>query len=92
MPKTISIDINGDEYAARVLPKEGDDWQPAALRAVRRRFGKSASVWNWQHDCRQEDRNGRVTRNCYKATVVGREYRRGAGYPILAEIRLWIAN
>jgi hypothetical protein len=87
---TISIDINGTDYKARVLPNE-DDWQPAALRAVQRRFGKSASVWAWQVDCRQEDRSGRVTRVGYKATVVGKRERHGGGHPILAEVRLWVA-
>jgi hypothetical protein len=89
--RSITVDINGVDYTARIMAHD-EDWQAAALRAVQRRFGRSAAVWRWTIDSRQVDRAGNTVRVGYKGTVVGKENPRryGGGHPILAEARLWL--
>lgn len=55
--RTIAVDINGTDYRARILNHE-DNWEPAALRAVQKRFGKAAAVWRWTLDSREVDQQG----------------------------------
>lgn len=76
------------DISARILP--GETFRDAAARAIRRRFGKGAAAWSWTAESWQVDGDGNTTRVEYKATVVGRENRRGGGHPVLAEAHLWM--
>ena len=69
-----------------VFQKTGENWEPAAERAVKRMFGRDVGVF-WQPAGRTETRSGKVDSIMFRGTVTGRPIhpRRCGGTPIIAE-------
>jgi hypothetical protein len=82
---TITVRFSGTDYTARVT---GDDWQSAALRAIRRAAGRGATIGGWIVDCWEADRDGRPVRHHYRVTVCGRPIRGERMRPILGTATL----
>ena len=78
-----SASRNHGDVSFRALPTDSD-WRDGAERAIRRRFGRSASVWSWRLDSTGTDRDGNVTHANYVASIVGKRSAGGA-HPVLGE-------
>jgi hypothetical protein len=85
---TITLDA-GKGVVARWNPKR-ETWQEALDRAIKRRWGSTASVWGWRHDARAMDGSYAI----FQGTVVTkpRGWRQGDGYPVQAELWVTVPN
>lgn len=84
---TITVRFRGNDYTARLA--DGEEWQVAAARAIRRAAGRSATVWGWTMDSREVDRDDNTISVTYKGTVVGKPSRGDRNsYPVLGEARI----
>ena len=60
---------HANDTCAQIMRSDYGDWRPAAARAVRRRYGRGASV-SWQSaGWEQDDRTRRVVRAHYTGTI-----------------------